>query len=121
MGQADGKRLESQGSRSARRKTRGSTNNGARLELFAPKRSGGSQDWGGCNPARIQDVILGITRLGGAVTFGLSRDGGAFFVTLLLDDDRTTLWFNGSADLDTELDAVIEKLLILSEPDNAED
>lgn len=87
-------------------KKRGSVRNGDRLKAFAAGRAAGSADWGGCDPKHLQAVIVGITELGGAVTFGLSRDGGAHSVTLLLDKDRTTLWFNGSADLDEELDGV---------------
>lgn len=117
MGQTDGKRLEDKATHQAGRSTRGSTNNARRLELFAHDRSERTQDWGDCTPARLQDVVVGITRLGGAVTFGNSRDGGAFFVTLLLDSDRTTLWFNGGADLDAELDSVIAKLVLLNEED----
>jgi hypothetical protein len=44
--------------------------------------------------------------MGGAVTLGLSRDGGAYSLTLLLESERTTLWFNGGADLDAELEKV---------------
>ena len=63
-------------------------------------------DWGGCDPARLQAVVVAITALGGAVTLGLSRDLGAHSLTLLLDGNRTTLWFNGNADLDMELEGV---------------
>ncbi len=87
-------------------KKRGSVSNGARLQAFASERAAGGADWGGCDASRLQAVVVAITELGGAVTFGLSRDLGAHSVTLMLDKDRTTLWFNGSADLDTELEGV---------------
>ncbi len=45
--------------------------------------------------------------MGGAVTFGLSRDQGAHSLTLLLDGGRETLWFNGNADLEEALDEVL--------------
>lgn len=86
---------------------RGSVKNSARLEAFADRRGKGSADWGGCDPERLQAVLVGITGLGGAVTFGLSRDQGAHSLTLLLDNSRTTLWFNGDADLDEELAEVL--------------
>lgn len=91
-------------SRSARR---GSVDNASRLEAFQNRGMRGNADWGGCNAELIQQVILGITELGGAVTFGLSRDQGAHSLTLLLDQSRETLWFNGDSDLSAELDKVI--------------
>ncbi len=87
-------------------KKRGSVNNAARLEAFANRGKTGGADWGDCDPEKIQAVVTGITSLGGAVTFGLSRDKGAHSLTLLLDDSRKTLWFNGDSELDEELDAV---------------
>lgn len=61
-------------------------------------------------PELIQAVVEHAVRVGGAVTFGLSRDGGAFMLTLLLDGDKETLWYNGSADMDAELREVIDTL-----------
>ncbi len=85
---------------------RGSVNNAGRLDAFAKRGGAASGDWGGCDAAKIQGVIMGITELGGAVTFGLSRDGGAHSVTLMLDGQRQTMWYNGDAELDAELDGV---------------
>lgn len=89
---------------------RGSVRNDRRLEAIARRRSSAAADWGGCDSEKIQGVVVGITALGGAVTFGTSRDGGAYSVTLLLEGDRETLWFNGDAELEDELDAVIATL-----------
>lgn len=93
-----------------KRGKRGSTNNKGRLDAFGRASPSSGGDWGACDPGRIQAVVVGITQLGGAVTFGLSRDMGAHSVTLMLDGDRQTLWFNGDAVLADELDAVIGKL-----------
>lgn len=92
------------------KKTRGSTRNLDRLAAFTSGGGTGHADWGACDPARIQTVVVKITAMGGAITLGLSRDMGAHSLTLLLDGQRTTLWFNGNADLDEELDAVSAKL-----------
>lgn len=92
------------------KKGRGSVRNQDRLEAFTGRGSGGAADWGGCDPARIQAVVVGITALGGAVTFGMSRNLGAHSLTLMLDDSRSTLWFNGDATLDDELDTVLVTL-----------
>lgn len=89
---------------------RGSVKNSSRLEALAQRRQGEKADWGSASPEKIQAIVLNITTLGGAVTFGTSRDGGAYSVTLLLDGDRQTLWFNGDSELDDELDAVVDTL-----------
>jgi hypothetical protein len=94
----------------AKKESRGSTRNADRLAAFTSGSGKGKADWGACDPARIQAVLVGITQLGGAATFGLSRDLGAHSLTLLLDGNRTTLWFNGNADLDEELEGVVDTL-----------
>lgn len=86
-----------------KKRSRGSVNNKGRLAAFAKKGKAGQADWGTCSGELLLSVIVGMTRLGGAVTIGLSRDQGAHSLTLLLDDSRETLWFNGDADLDEEL------------------
>ena len=98
----------------AKRVKRGSVRNKDRLEAFGGTTKEGHADWGGCDERRLQGVVIEITSLGGAVTFGLSRDKGAHMLTLLLDDDKRTLWFNGDSDLNEELDAVVEKLKSMS-------
>ncbi len=85
------------------KKTRGSTRNTDRLAAFSSGTGKGGAGWGTCDPARLQAVVVAITELGGAITLGLSRDLGAHSLTLLLDGNRTTLWFNGNADLDEKL------------------
>lgn len=90
---------------------RGSTDNGKRLAALLGGGNGtGKQgaDWGSADPRWIVAVITAVCRLGGAASFGLSRDGGAYSLTILLDGDRQTLWYNGSADLDAELEKVYE-------------
>lgn len=89
---------------------RGSVNNKSRLSAFGKTAAVGKADWGTANPQWIQAVVVAITLRGGAVTFGLSRDGGAHMLTLLLDGDRQTLWFNGDANLDVEMEEVFATL-----------
>jgi len=87
-------------------KKRGSVNNERRLDTFRKAVGSTGADWGGCKAEKMQGVVVAITELGGAVTFGLSRDNGAHSVTIMLDGERETLWFNGDADLDSELDSI---------------
>lgn len=93
---------------SKRDKKRGSVNNSGRLADLLGARSAGKRkaDWGGCDPRWLQAVVVAVTNVGGAVTFSTSRDGGAHGLTILLDGERASLWFNGDADLDVELEAV---------------
>lgn len=94
--------------------SRGSVKNSDRLQAFVSGGKTGHADWAACDAQRIHDVVVGITALGGAVTFGLSRDMGSHSVTLMLDGKRQTLWFNGGADLDEELQSVIDTLTAIA-------
>lgn len=91
-------------------KKRGSVRNDHRLDAFTKGAAVGSADWGGVDSKWIQAVVVSITLMGGAVTFGLSRDQGAHSLTLMLEGNRKTLWFNGNAVLGDELSAVVATL-----------
>lgn len=93
-----------------RRGARGSVDNAGRLSAFAGRAKQGTADWGDCDSKWLQAVVVRITGMGGAVTFAMSRDQGAHSITLMLDNDRQTLWFNGDADLDNELEQVVAVL-----------
>jgi len=92
---------------------RGAARNDKRLEAITRRRKSVSVDWLDCDAGRIQAVIHKITAIGGAVTFGTSRDGGASSLTLMLDGERETLWFNAESILDDELAAVAEVLDVM--------
>ncbi len=85
---------------------RGSTNNKNRLEAFKAAVGDPGGDWGTCDSGTMRAVVVAITCLGGAVTFGLSRDNGAHSLTMMLDGHRKTMWYNGDADLTDELTRV---------------
>jgi hypothetical protein len=76
-------------------------------------RVGGAVRWDEATPALIADVCVSISRIGGAVLFGGSRDGGALLVTLHLDGDKKNIWIRVSDDVDGELRYIIEKLRAL--------
>lgn len=110
MGLAKNQKHEKMGKKDGR----GSTNNASRLDAFNRASSATGADWGSCDPRKLQTVVVQITALGGAITFGLSRDKGAHMLTLLLDGAKQTLWFNGDAELDAELDEVAATLEAMS-------
>ena len=89
---------------------RGSVRNVDRLAAFSSGGDTGGASWATCECSVLQAVVVAISALGGAVTFGLSRDLGAHSLTLMLDGTRKTLWFNGGADLTDELAAVVDTL-----------
>lgn len=93
-----------------RKNGRGSVNNQNRLAAFANATGKGAADWGNADPRWVLAVITAISLKGGAVTFSLSRDGGAYGLRLMLDNDHQQLWFNGDAQLDLELERVVATL-----------
>ena len=110
MGQAKGQLQELKDGKRGKSGRRGQANTARRLDAFKNGGGAGSASWATCHSELLLGVVVGITRLGGAVTLGLSRDLGAHSLTLLLDDNRTTLWFNGDANLDEKLQEVIQTL-----------
>ena len=85
---------------------RGSTDNAARLKGLFANEQGRKADWGSADPRAVAGIVVAVTRRSGAASFGTSRDGGAYSLTLFLDGERETLWFNGNADIDAELEQV---------------
>lgn len=90
------------------KKKRGTTDNVGRLKklLAGTGQQTGKADWSAADPRWVAGVVHVVTRVGGAVSFGYSRDMGAYSLSIMLDGDRETLWFNGGADIDAELEAV---------------
>jgi hypothetical protein len=86
------------------KKSRGSTDNTRRLSTLFSNQSERKADWSNAPAGHVLALVCAITALGGAISFGTSRDGGAYSVTLMLGGERETLWFNGTADLEAELD-----------------
>ncbi len=93
-----------------KRSSRGSTNNSRRLDAFRNRGGRGDAEWATCDADVLLAVVGKITSMGGAITLSLSRDQGAHGLTLLLDNDRKSLWFNGDADLTMELRQVLDAL-----------
>lgn len=81
-----------------------------RLAAFRPEGPTEGADWGACSPEWVHAVVQKITALSGAVTFGTSRDGTSYSLTLMLDDGREALWFDPGADLNEKLEAVCATL-----------
>ena len=102
---------EEHGGKTTRRGKRGSTDNKSRLAgLQRSEVVRGTADWGNAGAEWLQAVITAATLRGLAISFSLSRDGGAHGLLLLDNGERVQLWFNGEADLDRELEQVFSYL-----------
>ena len=62
-----------------------------------------SADWGGIDQAIISALIAAISSGGGMVTFGYSRDGGAYYIGLFDNGERDTMYLRPSEDVEGEL------------------
>lgn len=101
--------------RSKKKASRGKTNVARSLEgLGQGKGPSGGADYAEADFALIAGIIIETTRRGGAASFGLSRDKGAYNVTIFLDGDRKTIWINGSDDLNAELEKILHYMASLA-------
>lgn len=99
----------------AKGKKRGATNVARSLDGLGQKQgSSGGADYAEADFALIAGIIIETTRRGGAASFGLSRDKGAYNVTIFLDGDRRTIWINGDADLNGELEKILHFMASLA-------
>lgn len=67
-------------------------------------------DWADVDTRHIAWVLCAVTTLGGAVTYGRSRDNGALMVTLLLDGERETKWISPRDTPEDVLTQIAERL-----------
>ena len=61
-------------------------------------------DWGGVDAELLASVVATVTKDGGAIRFGYSRDGGAYAVGIYGDADPFTEYLPGTADVDEWLE-----------------
>lgn len=97
--------------REVKRKNSTGSQGGGKLAAFG----NGSQPgvrilWDEASPEAIAAVVCAMSRIGGAILFGGSRDQGALLVTLHLDDDRKNIWIAGGEDVDGKLFEIFQKL-----------
>lgn len=99
-----------------RKQARGKTNVPSRLSgLGQGAQIAGEATWTAAHERWVLSVIVEVTKRGGMASFGLSRDQGAFNVTILLDNDRRTVWISGSEDVDARLEEIVHFLGSLPE------
>lgn len=62
--------------------------------------------WESADFSWVAGIIVETTKRGGAASFGLSRDKGAYNVTILMDGERKTVWISSSDDMNGELEKI---------------
>lgn len=63
-------------------------------------------DWGGVDATLLRGVVETITKDGGAVRFGYSRDGGAYAIGIYGDGKPFTEYFGATGDTDEWLEGL---------------
>lgn len=72
-------------------------------------------DWGEALPENVSAIVCIVTRLGGLVTFGRSRDKAVLSVNVYIEGEKTTKWLDGDSELDEQLGNIIQLLAGLEE------
>jgi len=67
-------------------------------------------DWSQVEAHDLMNLLLSVTRSGGALILGLTSDGGAFSVCILLDDSKIREYPHTPAEFATFSKAVVEEL-----------
>lgn len=65
-------------------------------------------DWSAADGQLLHQLIIVIARMGGAVRFGHSRDGGAFSIGIYGDGEPYTEYVGGGGDINHHLQSFIE-------------
>lgn len=94
---------------SAKRNGRTENGNGVLGKAFGGD-TPSERGWDETDPRFLQWVLVAMGHLGGAVTFGRSRDRQALSVTLLLEGERTSVWIAPSQEVEAELQKIAERL-----------
>jgi len=70
-----------------------------KLERRRNRGEGSSADWGACDPNSIASLISAATADGTIISFGYTRDGGAYMVGLFNDGERATEYCRATEDV----------------------
>lgn len=63
--------------------------------------------WDECSPALIAGAVHEVTRAGGGILFGRSRDGAALSVTVMWRDTKKTRWIGPEKEPEEVLESLI--------------
>lgn len=67
-------------------------------------------DWGGVNADTLRDLAAVLSKRGGAVRYGYTRDGGAYAIGIYMGGEHETLYVRPGEDIDGYLASLVEDL-----------
>jgi len=73
-----------------------------------PRRPTGNADWGSASPNTVIRAICSAAKVGGALRFGYSRDGGAFAIGVYGDGEPYTDFVGSTEDIDITLEYYVD-------------
>jgi hypothetical protein len=79
-----------------------------RANRRANRGHGDTTDWGTADPNLIHRLICQLTNEGGAVQFGVTRDGGSFTIRILGDGDPFNEYVRPTEDINLALTGMCE-------------
>jgi len=88
--------------------------NSSRLDSAFNSTPDMARGWDEVDPRFMQWVVVAASKLGGAVTFGQSRDGQALQVAVMLDGDRKSFWIAPGESIADKLTRIAEVLEALA-------
>lgn len=74
-------------------------------------RHGDGVSYAAINPDTIRGIVQAVANSGGAVMFGQTRDGGAYSVMVLLDDEKIKEYPRDQTDFDNLMVWLIDEYL----------
>jgi hypothetical protein len=67
-----------------------------------------SADWDGIDPAIVLRLIATIANLAGTITFGYTKDGGAYYINYYVGGESDRVYIRPTEDVDSTIEAEIE-------------
>lgn len=89
-------------------KSRGAVNVGGALAGLgqAGTRGNAAADWRTVDFTWLAGVVIETTSRGGMVSFGLSRDRGAYSINIFLEGDSRKIWVSSEEDINAKLEEI---------------
>ena len=75
-------------------------------------RHGDGVSYAAINPDTVRSIVQAVATSGGAVMFGQTRDGGAYSVMILMDDEKIKEYPRDQTDFDNLLVWLVEEYLL---------
>lgn len=78
-----------------------------RAERRKNRGTGAVADWGTADPSLVFSLVCRLTNEGGAVQFGLTRDGGSYTVRILGDGEPYNEYVRATEDINLALNGLL--------------